>query len=121
MDALSEILRVVQLSGAFFVNARFTAPWLDPCAEQVVIFHLVTEGECLVEMEGAPPLPVQAGDVVLFPRGCAHRMASEVGLPSPPREADLKRLLSSRPRKLAYGGGGAVTRMASRRRSTRPC
>ncbi|WP_372016536.1 AraC family transcriptional regulator [Pseudoxanthomonas sp. 10H] len=124
MDALSEILRVVQLSGAFFVNARFTAPWcyqspraalaapwLDPCAEQVVIFHLVTEGRCLVEMEGVAPLPVQAGDVVLFPRGCAHRMASAAGLPPPPREADLKRLLSSRPRRLAYGGGGEATRM----------
>lgn len=124
MDALSEILRVVQLSGAFFVNARFTAPWcyqspaaavaapwLDPCAEQVVIFHLITEGECLVEIEGAQPLRVQAGDVVVFPRGCAHRMTSEAGLPPPQRAADMKRLLSSRPRKLAYGGGGAVTRM----------
>jgi len=124
MDALSEILRVVQLSGAFFVNARFTAPWcyqspaaalaapwLDPCAEQVVIFHLITEGKCLVEIDGADPLPVQAGDVVVFPNGCAHRMTSEAGLPPPRREADLKRLLSSRPRKLAYGGGGPVTRM----------
>ncbi|GAB3509897.1 AraC family transcriptional regulator [Pseudoxanthomonas daejeonensis] len=124
MDALSEILGVVQLSGAFFVNARFSAPWcyqspaaaraapwLDPCAEQVVIFHLITEGECLVEMEGAEPLPVRTGDVLLFPTGCAHRMASEAGLPSPRREADLERLLSSRPRRLAYGGGGAATRM----------
>jgi len=27
MDALSETLRVVRLSGAIFFNARFTAPW----------------------------------------------------------------------------------------------
>jgi hypothetical protein len=27
MDALSETLRVVQLVGAIFINARFTAPW----------------------------------------------------------------------------------------------
>lgn len=122
-DALSEILRVVQMSGAFFVNARFSAPWcyqspkavlaapmLDPSAEQVVIYHLITEGECLVEMDGMPPLPVRAGDVVLFPTGAAHRMTSEAGLP-PPRGGDLKKLLSSRPRKLAYGGGGAATRI----------
>ena len=27
MDALSETLRVVRLTGAIFINARFTAPW----------------------------------------------------------------------------------------------
>ena len=57
MDALSEILRVVRLVGAIFIHARFTAPWcyrspcadsvatlLEPGAERVVIFHLITEG-----------------------------------------------------------------------------
>ena len=124
MDALSEILRVVHMSGAFFINARFSAPWcyqspqaslaapwLDPCAEKIVIFHLITEGECLVEMEGEPPLRVQAGDVLLFPTGAAHRMTSDAGLPPPPGAANLQKLLSSRPRRLAYGGGGAATRM----------
>ena len=69
MDALSETLRVVQLVGAIFINARFTAPWcykspsaaaaapiLEPGAERVVIFHLVTEGECYVEMSEQPPV-----------------------------------------------------------------
>ena len=63
MDALSETLRVVRLVGAIFINARFTAPWcyqspsadtaapiLEPGAERVVIFHLITEGECYVDM-----------------------------------------------------------------------
>jgi len=124
MDALSEILRVVQMSGAFFVNARFSAPWcyqspkaalaapwLAPTAEQIVIFHLITEGECLVELEGTDPLVARTGDVVLFPSGCAHRMASAAGLSPPRGPADLKKLLSARPRRLAYGGGGAPTRI----------
>lgn len=124
MDALSEILRVVHMSGAFFINARFSAPWcyqspqaslaapwLDPAAEQIVIFHLITEGECLVEMEGQPSQRVQAGDVLLFPTGAAHRMTSDAGLPPPPGAANLQKLLNSRPRRLAYGGGGAATRM----------
>jgi hypothetical protein len=63
MDALSETLRVVRLVGAIFINARFTAPWcyqspsadaaaplLEPGAERVVIFHLITEGDCYVEL-----------------------------------------------------------------------
>ncbi len=65
MDALSETLRVVRLTGAIFIQARFTAPWcyqspsadtaaplLEPGAERVVIFHLITEGECYVELGG---------------------------------------------------------------------
>ena len=124
MDALSEILRVVQMSGAFFVNARFSAPWcyqspkassaapwLEPSAEQIVIFHLITEGDCLVEMEGAEPMRAHTGDVLLFPGGNAHRMTSEAGMSPPRGVADLKKLLSARPRRLAYGGGGAPTRI----------
>jgi AraC-like DNA-binding protein len=123
MDALSETLRVVHLSGAFFIQARFTAPWcyqspradaaaplLEPGAERVVIFHLITEGECLVELGGQPPLHLSAGDVVVFPQGDAHRMASQAGLP-PAAGSPLAQLLSRRPRQLNYGGGGACTRL----------
>jgi AraC-like DNA-binding protein len=123
MDALSETLRVVQLVGAIFINARFTAPWcyqspradtvapmLEPDAERVVIFHLITDGECHVEMGGAPPVKLVPGDVVVFPQGDAHRMASEPGL-APASATRLDAVLSRRPRQLAYGGGGATTRL----------
>lgn len=123
MDALSETLRVVQLTGAIFIHARFTAPWcvqspsadvaaplLEPGAERIVIFHLVTEGECHVEMEQAAPVRLVAGDVVLFPQGHAHRMASRPGLP-PAAGAPLGTVLARRPRQLSYGGGGARTRL----------
>src|ERR1700735_2610607 len=93
MDALSETLRVVRLVGAIFINARFTAPWcyqsphadaaaplLEPGAERVVIFHLIAEGDGWAELEGEPPLRVSAGDVVVFPHGAAHRMASAPGI-----------------------------------------
>jgi AraC-like DNA-binding protein len=123
MDALSATLRVVQLVGAIFINARFTAPWcyqspsadsaaplLEPGAERVVIFHLITEGECYAELDGMAPLQLIAGDVVLFPQGHAHRMGSAPGL-SPATAARLDVMLSRRPRQLVYGGGGAGTRV----------
>jgi AraC-like DNA-binding protein len=123
MDALSETLRVVRLVGAIFINARFTAPWcyqsphadsaaplLEPRAERVVIFHLITEGECYVEMENEPPLHLTAGDAVVFPQGHAHRMTSQPGLP-PAEGAPLEEVLARRPRQLAYGGGGPTTRL----------
>jgi len=123
MDALSETLRVVRLVGAIFINARFGAPWcyqspradsiapvLEPGADRVVIFHLITEGECYVEMEDQPPLRLIAGDAVLFPQGHAHLMNSQPGLPAA-RGKGLAAVLARRPRSIAFGGGGATTRL----------
>lgn len=123
MDALSETLGVVRLVGAIFINARFTAPWcyqspradtaaplLEPSAERVVIFHLITEGECYVEIGHEPPVRLTAGDAVIFPQGHAHRMTSKPGLP-PATGARLDQVLSRRPRQLVYGGGGPTTRL----------
>jgi hypothetical protein len=123
MDALSQTLRVVRLVGAIFINAKFTAPWcyrspaaaaaaplLEPSAERVVIFHLITEGECCVELDDEPPVRLAAGDVVLFPEGDAHVMCSQAGVP-PAKGARLEQVLARRPRQLVYGGGGATTRL----------
>lgn len=123
MDALSETLRVVHLTGAIFIQGRFTAPWcyqtasadaaapvLEPNAEKVVIFHLITEGECFVEIDGQAPVHLVAGDAVVFPQGDAHRMASAPGVP-PAAPTPLAELLRRRPRQLNYGGGGAATRL----------
>ena len=124
MDALSETLRVVRLAGAFFLQARFTAPWcyyspraascaplLEPGAERVVVFHVITEGECFVEMGGdAPPVRLSAGDVVVFPHGDAHTMNSAPGI-APANGGRLADLLKVRPRQISYGGGGAPTRL----------
>ena len=81
MDALSETLRVVRLVGAIFIQARFTAPWcyqspradtaaplLEPGAERVVIFHLITEGECYVDLGDEAPVRLIAGDASSFRR-----------------------------------------------------
>ena len=124
MDALSETLRVVRLVGAIFINARFTAPWcyqspaadsvapvLEPGAERVVIFHLLTEGDCYVDMrDGTAPVHLIAGDVAVFPQGHAHLMCSRPG-ETPGAGRRLADVLSRRPRQLSYGGGGAATRL----------
>jgi AraC-like DNA-binding protein len=123
MDALSETLRVVRLVGAIFIHGRFSAPWcyqspcadfaaplLEPSAERVVIFHLITEGQCFVEMDSGAPVQLSAGDAVVFPQGHAHRMCSAPGL-EPAKGARLETVLSRRPRRLVYGGGGRTTRL----------
>jgi AraC-like DNA-binding protein len=124
MDALSQTLAVVHMTGAIFINARFTAPWcyrsptassaariLEPSAEQVVIFHFITEGECFVEMPDGSVSHLRAGDVAIFPSGEAHRMGSQPGLAAAKPARPLEALLARRPRRLSYGGGGTVTRV----------
>ena len=121
MDALSEILKVVQLNGAIFFNARFTAPWcvespaeaslaqtLGLGAERVLLYHYMVDGSCLVTLEGMAPRRLSAGDVIVFPHGDAHTMASSMG--EQPQQMDAQAILRERPKVLHFGGGGEVTR-----------
>jgi AraC-like DNA-binding protein len=122
VDALSEILRVVQLNGAIFFNARFTAPWcvaspaetslaklLGVGAERVLLYHYMLEGSCLITLEGMTPLRLGAGDIIVFPHGDAHTMASSAG--GQPQAMDAQAILRERPRLLHFGGGGDTTRL----------
>ena len=121
MDALSEVLKVVQLNGAVFFNARLTAPWcfespaeasLAPLlgldTERVLLYHYMAEGSCLITLDGMTPLRLSAGDVIVFPHGDAHTMASSEG--ERPQPMDAKTILRERPKVLQFGGGGATTR-----------
>jgi AraC-like DNA-binding protein len=123
MDALSEILRVVNLKGAVFFQARFTAPWrydspdiatlahaLDPAIEHLVLYHFLSEGECTVSFEGMPPIQLKAGDVILIPRGDAHTMASSATA-APGAPLDMQAVLRDRPSFLDFGGGGRPGRL----------
>jgi AraC-like DNA-binding protein len=122
MDALSEVLKVVQLNGAIFFNARFTAPWcvespagaslaqtLGLGSERVLLYHYMVDGSCLVALQGMAPLRLNAGDIIVFPHGHAHTMASSIG--EQPRPMDAQAVLRERPKVLHFGGGGEATRL----------
>jgi AraC-like DNA-binding protein len=87
LDVLSEVLRTVRLTGATFFSAEFRAPWgftsppIDTVAKtlqdpdaHLVLFHLVLEGRATARVEGAPDITLEAGDIVAFPQGHAHRV-----------------------------------------------
>jgi AraC-like DNA-binding protein len=124
MDALSDVLRLVRLTGAVFLSGELSAPWgvsapsaaeastaLVPGAEHLVFYHLVTEGSCVATVAGCDPLPLAAGDVVLLPHGDAHVMASARDVTALP----AWELYSTPPPGevvgLRCGGGGDVTRL----------
>lgn len=91
-DPLSDVLRAVNLTGAVFFDVAAASPWVaaapaapliaahvHPRAQHVIEFHVVTAGTCWGGIAGEPPVRLQAGDVIAFPHGDAHVLASEPG------------------------------------------
>jgi len=89
MDPLSDLLRVVRLDGAYFFAVEAADPWrietvaaqalvprIMPAAEHLISYHIVTSGRCYAGLVGEEPVELSAGDVILFPHGDAHVMAS---------------------------------------------
>jgi AraC-like DNA-binding protein len=123
MDVLSDVLRVVRLSGAVFFTADFSSPWaiesplpdmlasaVMPEAECVVLFHILVDGECEVECQRHPQTTMASGDVIVFPRGDQHTMRS----PGAGRGMPLSTIFSpgthDEPPQLSHGGGGRTSR-----------
>ena len=123
LDVLSEVLCTVRLTGATFFSAEFRAPWgitsplidtvartfQDPDAH-LVLFHLVLEGRATARVEGEPDITLEAGDIVAFPQGHAHR----VWQGRPGRWYDtapaVRRALAGELQVTRTGGMGDVTR-----------
>lgn len=124
MDALSEALNSVRMTGAIFFHAECSAPWgfavprmgkvahfLAPGTERLVGYHLVMEGKAVVRFDGMPAFTVNAGDIVIVPHGDFHTVTNG----SPDTLVDSgksveKYLAGSLNSMRLGGGGGEVTR-----------
>lgn len=129
MDALSDVLRVVRLNGAIYLDGEFAAPWCvsgnaEPSlctsllgeVERVVSFHFVTTGSCWARLPGEPgsAIRIDAGEIVVVPQGETHILGSSAELkPDAAAQiaADNITAAPGRILKLSYGGNGDVTRM----------
>lgn len=52
------------------------APIIMPGAQQIVSYHIVTEGSVWGALAGETPVRLDAGDILLIPHGDAYTMAS---------------------------------------------
>ena len=108
-DPLGEALHFLRMSGTLYCRSEFTAPWgLDlPPLPDSLMFHIVTLGECWLEVDDLAPCHLQVGSFALVPHGRGHRLVSgrgtgAVGLFDVPTEH-----ISERYEVLRQGGGGA--------------
>lgn len=120
-DTLSDVLRVVRLTGAVFFAIDASAPWvvdtpaastigphLLPGAEHVIEFHVVSAGACWGGVRGEPALRLEAGDLIVFPQGDPHVLSSAPGMRGEPDLAPFRSASERRlPISLSVNGGGA--------------
>jgi len=119
MDALSDVLRVLELSGAICFRAELSAPWalavpdskettprLLPGAARLALFHVVVSGGCWIALENDSPLWLDSGDAVVLPHGSAHQMGSGSDVAAAPVMSLLPPASGDGFPALVHGGGG---------------
>lgn len=137
MDALSDVLHVLRLSGAVFLTAEFTEPWcistssgrhqfVGADSEHTVFFHWLISGRCKARLvDGGETLDIGPGDLLMMPNDESHMMGSDLDIT--PVVADT--LVISEPEggmlRINSGGGGEKTHfvcgfLACDRRLSRP-
>jgi AraC-like DNA-binding protein len=122
IDPLSQVLGSVRLTGGVFLEAHFTAPWcaaaqitpedIRPFLEapgQIIAYHFVIGGRLLCALDGAPPMEISAGEVVLMPRNDRHTLASAPGLPAVSADELIRPGEGGGLAQIDHGGGGDPT------------
>ena len=118
-EVVSQVLDLVRLDGALFLRADFRSPWaytspagkliaeaLLPGAGSLVLFHIVGEGRCWIELEDGSRELLEQGDVVVLPYADPHLME----YPAETEPVSITELLPFPPwtefPRIDYGGEG---------------
>jgi AraC family transcriptional activator of mtrCDE len=109
MDALSRLLSLYPMRTALDLHCKVAAPWMiDRAGEPLgkAPYHLVVSGSAWFDAAGKKGEELKAGDVVVFPRGAAHRLyVGDPALATPVRYVDDGGMLQG----VANDGAGAAT------------
>jgi len=108
MDALTDILKSLRLSGGVYFRCELTAPWgMDIGQTSVAEFHVVARGRCWLKVVSEePPICLEAGDVVVFPHGHAHVLLDAPESLALPAEVLIGSQKIEHYGPVVYGGGG---------------
>jgi AraC-like DNA-binding protein len=125
-DPLSDVLKTVRLTGAVFFEIAAQGPWavaspprdlilpkILPGSDHLIAYHVVTEGRCFATAAGGQPMPLKAGEVVVFTQGQPHVMSSRPGMRADPPTPDVLEVATAgrKPFGINYGDGPAATKL----------
>jgi len=123
-DALSDVLKTVRLTGAAFFDVVAKTPWVAespqkdlilprilPGAGHLIAYHVLTEGRCFANIIGEEPIPIEAGEVIVFTRCDPHVLSSNPGMRTnpPPAEALDAAASSQLPFSISLGEEGPIS------------
>jgi AraC-like DNA-binding protein len=107
------VLQAVRLTGAVFFVTEASSPWvleipggetlapaILPGAQNVLSYHVVINGSGWGSLRDGPPVPLEAGDVLVFPHGDPYVMSIARGTRGGPAPAEILAFF----RQLAAGG-----------------
>ncbi|MCU7845125.1 MAG: AraC family transcriptional regulator [Candidatus Thiodiazotropha sp. (ex Monitilora ramsayi)] len=112
-DPLGEVLHLLRLNGTFYCRSELAAPWgveLPPF-EGRMMFHVVTAGECWLEVEGEPPHLLRQGSLALVPHGNGHTIRSQPTEKTVPLFDIPVERVSDRYEIMRHGGDGDLTHL----------
>lgn len=105
MDALSDVLSTINLSGAIFLRANMGGkygismppptvyhPIIKPHSprHRLVLFHIVRRGTGYVQVEGYDPAPLDEGDLIIVFDDLFHSVVDSPGRECIPSSAGLR-------------------------------
>jgi AraC-like DNA-binding protein len=86
-------------------------PKILPGAENLIAYHVLTEGRCFAGIIGQEPIAVEAGKVIVFTRGDPHVLSSSPGMRADSVPADKFAAAADThlPFSISYGGNGPIS------------
>ena len=112
-DPLGETLHLLRLTGSLYCLSEFTAPWgVDlPAFEDCMMFHIITQGHCWLEIKDEEPQLLQQGSLVLIPHGNGHSIRSRPEDKAVPLFDIPVEKVSDRYEIMRHGGNGEETQL----------
>lgn len=113
IDPLGEALHHLRMRGVFYSRCELAAPWgIElPAIADSLMFHVVIDGSCWLEVGEAARFRLHPGDLALVPHGAGHLLRSDPAARTPglfdlPRDA-----VSERYEVIRVDGGGEPARL----------
>ncbi|NNG21469.1 AraC family transcriptional regulator [Massilia sp. ML15P13] len=110
MGTLSRLLSLYPVHTALDVRCHFAAPWVldhEGSGSGIAPYHVVVRGRGWLEVGTRSDIPLQEGDIILFPTGAAHRLYTD-DVKGPPAAYHQASAPASLPQ-LCNDGTGPVT------------
>lgn len=112
MDALSEVLRLANLTGSVLADATAGGAWCVsvPAAASRSFAHVVLEGDCALKAGDGEPIGLRAGDVAFLARGESHLLGSDLAAEATPFASLLRPPVAGELVPVTLGKSGRRTR-----------